>query len=93
MNFPSFGDKSVDQIRDDRVNWAFDAAGIFGNEGLFTGGNMNDVTTQRLEGLLGSSGEPLGFVFSDAGGAFSGSITMLGSTFGGTTDERGSGTV
>jgi hypothetical protein len=35
----------------------------------------------------------LGFSFSLAGGAFSGSIVILGSTLGGVTDERGSGIV
>ena len=54
---------------------------------------MNYVTTQRSEGLLGGALEPLGFVLSGAGEAFSGSIAILGSTFGGTTAERGSGIV
>ena len=54
---------------------------------------MNDVTTQRGNGLLGGVSEPPGFVFSVAGGVISGSIAILGSTFGGTTAERGSGTI
>ena len=51
------------------------------------------VITQRGEGLLGGSLEPPGCVFSGAERAFSGSIAILGSTFGGTTAERGSGIV
>lgn len=49
--------------------------------------------TQRVDGLLGGSFEPPGFVFSVAGGAVSGSIAILGSTLGGLIAERGSGIV
>ena len=64
-----------------------------------TSGNLEAESTtnknaaQRGEGLLGGTLEPSGFAFSVTGGAVSGSIAILGSTFGGTTAERGSGIV
>ncbi len=51
------------------------------------------AATQRVDGLLGGSFEPPGFVFFVAGAAVSGSIAILGSTLGGVTAERGSGIV
>src|SRR5215813_5961183 len=43
--------------------------------------------------MLGATGGTSGFLCSTDGGADSGSIVILGSVFGGTTAERGSGRV